>query len=1273
MMAENRYFILVKQFASPFAALLILLANSGIAQIFHVDMGADSLLFSDGDKIEIAAHNHSITLPQSADSLSIIIDNVVFLPHDKKINAAENLPSAPKWFYQKGISAKKTIVTLSMFPLFRNDAGRIQRIVSFDCRIESMRFNKKQNTEKYRSASNSVLATNLWYKWSVSQTGVYKIDYSAIKSAGIAVNNIGSLDNIKIHGRAGKMLPHANSDLRSDDLPELAVQRIDNGNGLFDQGDYILFFAEGPCAWNYDSGNGTFAHEINLYSDSIYFYLTINNDSPKNIAAQAEESAPATIKTYAFDDLYFREKEEDNLLHSGRLWLGDHFQGSQTQSFQFICPNAITPASLTVSGQFYGKSNNNIGSSFLLNVNGSSNGPFAIGKVSGNATDDIAKNTIVNFSAPSIGDTINIDIQYSAPDSYAEGWINYLEILARRKLKYDGTPLYFRDRNSLGGIPEYHLAVSSAGAKIWDVSDLFQVREQQFRSSADSVFFRAKADALREFVMFNPSTAATPKFEEKINNQNLHAIASAALIIVTHPSFLAEAQRLANFHRQIDSLSVQVVDILQIYNEFSAGIADVAALRDFVKMLYDKAAPSDVPKYLLLFGDGTFDYKHILKGLPNFVPTYQSLNSTKSTSSYTSDDFFGLLDDSEGRWAPTDPDLLDIGIGRLPVNSADQAKNVVDKILAYCNYFDASNSFFEKQKKQVYSSWRNEALFIADDEDFNIHINQANQLATKMENEQEGYNINKIYIDAYQQTRDAEGDKYPEASAAIKNKIENGAYIVNYTGHGGEEGLTSEGVFKSSDVVDLNNGIKMPLFVTATCEFSRYDLTQRTTAGELLLLNPHGGAIALFTTVRLVFSTPNFNLNKTFYNVAFSQPEGYKTRLGDIFKMTKVINNGGTNDRNFTLLGDPAMRMALPREKIKVNAIVDLYNNTATDTLKALLKVRISGSIRDTAGNKLTNFNGTVQSTLFDKTLVSATLANDNGTNPFSFDLQQNVLFKGSATVKQGDFTFDCLIPKGIAPSFGNGKLSFYAYDEAHGDAQGSDKSIIVGGYSNKAPVDVSGPTISLYLNDSTFVYGGFTNNSPTLIISAFDSSGMNVTVGGIGHGMTAILDNNTAQVIPLSAAYTPKIDDYRQGSIRYRLSDLAEGKHTIEAKLWDNYDNSTSAYTEFVVSYNAKTALEHVLNYPNPFTTKTGFYFEHNQIGRELDVTIQIYTISGKLIKTLTHQVYADNRRVGPIDWDGMDDFGDSLGRGVYLYQIKVKSENGTSAHIFEKLVLLK
>ena len=1272
-MAENLYFISVKQFAKALSLLLILLANSSVAQVFHVDMSADTLLLSDGEKFEIAPHNSSISLPQTLDSLTVSIDNIVFSPYEKTIRSAENLPIAPKWSFQKGISAKKTIVAFSMFPLFKNEAGQIQRVLSFDFRIESASYAKKQSSEKYRSASNSVLATNPWYKWSITQTGIYKIDYSTLQNAGISTENIGNLDNIKIHGRGGKMLPHANSAFRSDDLPELAVQRIDNGNGIFDQGDYLLFYAEGPCVWNYDSGTSTFAHEINLYTDSIYVFLTINNDSPKNIIVQAEESAPATLKTYDFDELFFREKEENNLLNSGRLWLGDHFEGSQTQNFQFICPNALTSSSLTFNAQLYAKCNNNAGSSFLVNVNGSSNGPYPIAMVSGNSTDDIAKNTVVNFTAPSSGDLINVDVQYSAPDSYSEGWINYIEILARRKLKYDGTALHFRDHISIGGIPEYHIATAVSGGKIWDVTNLFQAREQQFRSSGDSIFFSANADSLRQFVLFNPLTAAAPKFEGKINNQNLHALVPTELIIVAHPSFWEQAQRLASFHQNNDSLSVQVVDILQIYNEFSAGIPDVAALRDFVKMLYDKAAPSEVPKYLLLFGDGTFDYKHILKGLPNFIPTYQSLNSTKSTSSYTSDDFFGLLDNGEGRWAPSDPDLLDIGIGRLPVNNADQAKTVVDKILAYCNYFDASNSFFEKQKKQVYSSWRNEALFIADDEDFNIHINQANQLATKMENEQEAYNVDKIYIDAYRQTRDAEGDKYPEASAAIKNKIENGAYIVNYTGHGGEEGLTSEGVFKSSDVVDLNNGIKMPLFVTATCEFSRYDLTQRTTAGELLLLNPHGGAIALFTTVRLVFSTPNFNLNKTFYNVAFSQPEGYKTRLGDIFKMTKVINNGGTNDRNFTLLGDPAMRMALPREKIKVNAIVDLYNNTATDTLKALLKVRISGSISDTAGNKLTNFNGTVQSTLFDKTLVSATLANDNGTNPFSFDLQQNVLFKGSATVKQGDFSFDCLIPKGIAPSFGNGKLSFYAYDEAHGDAQGSDKSIIVGGYSNKAPIDVSGPTISLYLNDSTFVYGGFTNNSPTLIISAFDSSGMNVTVGGIGHGMTAILDNNTAQVIPLSAAYTPKIDDYRQGSIRYRLSDLAEGKHSIEAKLWDNYDNSTSAYTEFVVSYNAKTALEHVLNYPNPFTSRTGFYFEHNQIGRELDVTIQIYTISGKLIKTLTHQVYADSRRVGPIDWDGMDDFGDALGRGVYLYQIKVKSENGTSAHIFEKLVLLK
>ncbi len=1234
------------------------------------------MIFQDEENFEIAFHNESVTFTETVDSLRVNINNVVSSPlGNQKINY-KNLPSSFQWKYQKGTSSKRTVVSVSVFPLFKNQSGEIQRIQSFDYSIEVISTSKKKSTGNYYSASQSALNSGNWYKWSVAQSGIYKIDYAAIQNAGIDISSITSLDYIKIHSRGGKMLPYANSESRYDDLPELAVQRVDNGNGFFDNGDYILFYAEGPHLWKYDTLTTTYTHNYNLYTDSVYYFLTINPDSPKPFLTQTESALPYNQYLTSFDEHLFHEKDEENLLASGRLWLGNHFLGSGNQSFPFIFPDIVPLSTININTHLFAKSTNNNGSNFIISSNGVSAAPLYIPFISGNSTDDIAKNKMSNFSAIADKDTINIDVRLNAPDAFSEGWINYIEVSAKRKLNYKGSPLFFRNHDVLGigNTAHYKISAATNNLLLWEITNFTSAKIHTNSFAGDSVVFTADADSLREFVLFDPASATVPDYCGKIKNQNLHALDPTDLTIVAPLEFWSEAKRLADFHQNIDSLSVNLVDINEVFNEFSGGVQDIVALRDFMKMLYDKAAtPYEVPKYLLLFGDGTYDYKNILKGSKNFIPTYQSLNSTKSTASYTSDDFFGLLDNNEGTWGTYDADLLDIGIGRFPTKTKEEAKNLVDKMLAYCNYFDGSNSSYEEKKEQLFTSWRNEALFIADDEDYNIHLNQANQLAVKVENEQPQYNVDKIYIDAFKQTHTAEGDKYPDANEAIKNKINDGVFLVNYTGHGGEDGLTGEGVFQTADIIGLSNGIKMPLFVTATCEFSRYDLTNRTSAGELLFLNPNGGAIALLSTVRLVFSTPNFNLNKTFYNVAFSQPAGYKTRLGDIFKTTKVVNNGGTNDRNFTLLGDPAMRMAMPKQDIKLNSIISTYDNSATDTLKALMKIKINGSVTDTAGNKLSWFNGTVYPKIFDKAVDYSTLGNDPGASGYDFTLQQNILFKGSASVKQGDFSFEFLVPKDIASSYGNGKISLYAYNNAGIDAQGNNKTMIVGGTFDKAATDISGPELSIFMNDSSFVTGSTTNSSPLMIVNLFDSSGINLMTGDIGHDLSAIIDNNTAHVIELAANYEPALNNYQAGKVQYQLENLSEGKHTIEVKVWDTYDNSSRGYTEFIVSTNANTALEHVLNYPNPFTTRTGFYFEHNQIGKNLEVTVQIFTVSGKLIKTIIESVYADSKRVGPLEWDGLDDYGDAIGRGVYIYKIKVRSENGTSDNVFEKLVILK
>jgi hypothetical protein len=646
-----------------------------------------------------------------------------------------------------------------------------------------------------------------------------------------------------------------------------------------------------------------------------------------------------------------------------------------------------------------------------------------------------------------------------------------------------------------------------------------------------------------------------------------------------------------------------------------------------------------------------------------------------------------MMDDNEGDMVSG---LVDIGVGRFPVRSKAEAEAVTNKMEHYykrnfsfnANATESSCSIASNDYPQ--GDWRNRLCFTADDEDGNLHESQADGLANSLAADKD-YNVNKIFVDAYVQVSTPGGDRYPDAATDINTSFEKGCLIWNYTGHGGEVGLGAERFVEISQILGWKNINNLPLMVTATCEFSRFDDPDRTSAGELCLLNAEGGAIGLLTTARVAFSDKNAALNAAFFSHAITpMTNGKMPHIGDLYRLTKIdINSpsaGGFNSlyMNFVILGDPALKLAYPEQRVYTSSVNSQpVTSTSSDTLKALSKITVTGFIGDKAGNKLTTFNGVVFPTVFDKANTITTLSNDppapgfQGSPVTTFTLQKNNIYKGKSTVVNGDFSFTFLVPKDISYNYGIGKISYYAHNGVH-DAQGFYDKIIIGGSNPNAVVDNQGPTINLYMNDEKFVSGGTTNENPKIYAVVSDSSGINTIGTGIGHDAVAVIDATSSKPIILNDYYVADLNTYQKGKIRYPFNELSEGNHSLSVKIWDVQNNSSTAYTDFIVTKQAELALTHILNYPNPFTTKTKFFIEHNQCCTSLKVMVQIYTITGKVVKSINQTINDGGFRLDGIEWDGRDEFGDKLARGVYIYRVSVTDNNKKKAEKIEKLVIL-
>lgn len=1161
---------------------------------------------------------------------------------------------SPRVTYELVYEKKRPVLQINVRPFFTNPvSGQIEKIESFSIDIQTKKpISALKSTSSGQYAAASKLASHSWYKIGILESGIHKLSYEQLVNMGLS-----NPATAKIFGAGAILLPEDYSKGSYDDLREIPVHIEKGSDQLFGPGDYILFYARGPVSWNYDMASDFYSHTLHNYAMQGFYFVTDGLGVPSQPAnAETSTDAASSIVT-SYDILDFLEDKKYNLLNSGKEWYGDQYSITLSGAYPFTLNGLITTESVKIRVAAAGRSN--VDSDFTIKANNTTLGQIPVDYVNQSKyTYTYARENSIIYSYNASQSVVTVSVEYNQPNSNAIGWLNHITLNGRAGLAMNGDQLSFRDSRSasFGSVSEFRMQGADSDTRIWEITSPEDPANIPFSLNSGTATFKLETDDIREFIAFDikgsfPSPETEGTGLGKIENQNLHAEDAPDMIIIYDEMFEEQVARLVEHRAQHDGLSITSVTQEQVFNEFSSGTRNVSAIRNYLKMHYDRTSPEDMTKYLLLFGDGSFDNKDTASYNPNLIITYQSDESLQPTGSYVSDDFYGLLDTGEDMYYGA----LDIGIGRLPVSSPEEAELVIDKIIAY-------------DQPETLGEWRNYICFIGDDEDGNTHMRQANALAKKLEANYPHYNINKIFLDAFPQETTPTGDLYPAVTQSLNEQMSKGALIINYTGHGGVTGLAHERILDITNIKAWDNEGKLPLFMTATCEFSRYDeynyksKSEATTAGEEVLLNPVGGSIALFTTTRLVYSSSNQVLNSHFYDIVFEKDSlGQCYRLGDIIAYSKNNAGNGINRRNFTLLGDPSMILAFPENVVVTDSINQVSTESLTDTISALEFVTINGHIETVSGEMFNSFNGTITPIVYDKMKNLVTLANDGG-KTMEFQSRNSVLYKGKATVTNGAFEFSFFIPKDINYSIGTGKISYYS-ENGTDDAHGSLKEIIIGGLGDLTLSDTAGPDIRVFMNDSLFKTGGITTASPELLIYIDDDFGINTTGNGIGHDITATLDDDRINSIILNGYYQAEIDQYASGSVRYPYKSLETGRHTISVKVWDIFNNSAQRNIEFVVVESSAMLLSEIYNYPNPFIDQTWFNVEHNRPGQQLEVVIRIYDMQGALATVLSDITYTPGYRMDPIPWNGRGYGGATLGGGLYVYKVYVKSETGEEA----------
>ncbi len=1137
------------------------------------------------------------------------------------------------------------------------DQDRVLQEDNYACRASfaSLRSATPAN-DASRYAANSVLSQGSWRKLSVTENGVYRITYDQLKKMGI------DPAKAQIYGYGGHLLAEDFSDasrIYYDDLPPVAMYRNDKDR-------YILFYANGLQSWVYNSARKMYTRELNHYSNKACYFITESGGQEQLLMQEAPAiTASVTASSRCYTDFILHETDRVNLGNTGRECFGESFVSNSRQSFSFDLGDYALDTNSQVLIEFVAR--NSVISTLQAYMNGESLGRTTFSAIS--ASD-----------SHQYGYMGNIRTDFKPQDTKLDIILNYLNggqtpvaanldkitLNVRKPLQGGAQPvLLFRDPTTVaaGACVEYHIAGVSENHIVLDLSDAQHPAIVPVQRQGDSLSFRALAGELKEYALVNlKASLPSPKDEGKLAAQNLHGLGSQDLVILTHSDFLEEAETLAQAHRDYSNLRCTVVDAQLVFNEFSSGTPDATAYRRFMKMFYDRAtSEEDQPKLLLLFGDGVYDNRLITTTFSYSgsqsarLLTFQSEESLAGTRSYVSDDYFAMLDDTEG--ANLERDVMDIGVGRFPVRNKAEAQIAINKSINYL-------------KNKDHGPWKNTVCFLADDGDNNTHITHADALADLVGGKNPEFIVNKIYVDAYNRENSASGEKVPDANRRLDQLLTSGLLMLNYSGHGSTTSWTAEGLLSITDIKEMKN-TRLPLWVTATCDFSRYDDSE-SSGGELVFLNENGGAIAMVTTTRVVYSGPNFNLNKAFINQVFSKENGRRLSLGETLCRTKQSSTlyNDRNKLNFALIGDPALKLSFPEYRIRITAIDSIeIDPTHPRSLKALSHVSMQGEILDTEGQLAQDFDGIVYPSVFDSEETAHTLGN-GGNEVFSYQERNKTLYSGKASVKQGKFHFDFILPKDLSYSNKSGLVNLYAYsDNTNIEAQGLFDGFLLGGSDETAARDSLGPGIRLFLNDTLFVNGGKCNTKPTLIAILEDVNGLNTSGNSIGHDLMLTIDGKDKY--NLNSYYESDIDSYACGRLSYNLPELEEGKHTLTLKAWDMQNNSSEQSLSFTVVKGYRSRIFDLLFHQDQESAY--FEFTHDRPQVWIEATLSVYDLSGRLQWQEQVSMLNKDNLSEKIEWNYVGSNGRPLANGLYICRLNIRSNDNEEAVFSRKIMLCR
>lgn len=1095
-------------------------------------------------------------------------------------------------------------------------------------------------------SDHSVLKDGNIIKIRVAESGIHAISYDTLQAWGLKP------DAVRVLGYGGEVLTENFNKAHHDDVPSIAFYMHKGADGIFNKGDYILFYAQATTGWNCRA-DGTWSHTRNSYSD--YGYYFVSDDAGEQRLIELSDMTPAIesssvmdVDWYMYHDVHEEDKinmiDKTGVSGGGREFYGELITSREsTLELSFPTAHVRTDVEAICRVHLAGTT----GEATKIKVEYGNNSATSTVKPI-NVSDFYTKaeiDSLTMFAKPVSSGNQKVKLQFISGPQTANVYLNYVVLNVPCQLTMTGNAMLITNTSYLGDTPymRFHLSGATSETQIWRITDGVNIEQMPTTTNDGVLTWVGNNTSAERYIAINPTgnNWKSVKSVGKVASQDLHSLSNIDYVIICPPEFVAPATRLAKKHEEKDGLTWAVLTDEQVYNEFSSGTPDATAYRWVMKMLYDRAGGIKVkqPKSLLLMGDGTFDNRGLLprSGI-NTLLTYQAQNSTVETMAYATDDYFAFMANNAGISNGLFNDVraqMNFGVGRLPVNTIDEANDVVDKL---CTYMD----------DLVLGKWKSQILFMADDGDHGLHVQTADGGAERLRNKNKDFIVNKIYLDAYTQEVSAAGESYPLAKNQYDNLMSTGVLFMDYSGHGGYNNITNELFMKSADIQKMTNA-NQGFWFMATCSFAHFD-GAITSAAEEAVLNPHGGAIGVLAACRTVYATQNTILNRNLCDTLFGHKNvfNYNMTLGEATRCAKNMTGRDPNKMPFILLGDPALKLNTPTN-YQVKTITKL------DTLNALSVQTIEGYIQTEEGDTATWFNGKLDITIFDKMQQITTRDNDepieNNKVKLNYNDYPNTLFTGKTDVVDGKFEMTFMVPKDIRYNYGAGRIVYYAYDEeTREEAVGHFEDFIIGGSSTVEAQDSIGPELHIYLNNPAFMDGDTTYEFPHFYADIYDENGINTVGTGIGHDLLMIIDADPKQTYVLNDYFSASNNSYQQGQVSYKMAEQSEGMHSLTFRAWDLYNNSSIASLNYQVVKGMDPQIYKVVTYPNPVasTESLNIQIEYDQPDEVIQTAIYLYDISGKLVLTHTQ------KGAEGIRWN-MGHM--NVAPGIYVYQVNIKT----------------